>query len=404
MIETITVSNFKTIKSPITIDFSNHKVFNVVFGKNNSGKSTIIESIKLFKEMFLTNTRVIPKSMIHEELKYVITFRFDDKLYQYTVALDSEKSEIVYEAFEVYKKNTFELYFRRVQHDIELYSNFQKLFTKIDFERLKTYIYDLKFNKKELILSNLIAKDFSDSKLTTFLDKSAESIRNITFVTSDEDIFYYTHIDYKNYPNVLSLLQTLDTKIQALSYRYIELDELRSNLNRHRYDHFMDTFRNKLSTTDEFEFFVVAYNQFYRLKGRSLDTLKIQTIDVKFIDEQVISLSDVSMGLKRLIVLTMILLRNKKGDLVLVDDLTNHLDSNTSKTFLTTLHKLYQTFDIKLLFTTHDLLLFDSKLFPLNEIVYVKKDYETKFTYLSAYNIRKDKKILNLYLEGYFEE
>lgn len=403
MIESITISNYKTIKSPLKIDFSNQKVFNVVFGKNNSGKSTMIEAVKLYQTIFLSSTRMIPKLDTGKELTYQIIFRIEENKYKYEVKIDDERNEITFESFEIYKKHEFIYYFKRNQNDILINEIFEKLFTKIDFERLKTYLYDLRFNKKELILSNLHTKDFTDSKKANFLDLASEAIKNITIYTSDEDITYFTHIDHKNYSNVINLLQSLDTKIVSLSYRYIELDELRANLNRHRYDHFMDTFRNKLSSTDAFEFFVVAYDQFYRLKGRSLEQLKIQMIDVKFEDQLIISLNHVSMGLKKLILLSMILLGNKKGDLMMVDDLTNHLDSNTSKSLLMVLHNIYRKNHSKLMFTTHDLLLFDSKLFNLNEIGFVKKDTTIKFKYLSEYHIRKDKKILNLYLEGFFD-
>lgn len=50
------------------------------------------------------------------------------------------------------------------------------------------------------------------------------------------------------------------------------------------------------------------------------------------------------------------------------------------------------------------MLLFDSSFFDFKEMIYVLKNLFLKLNYVSVLGIRKDKKIFNLYLEGYFDK
>lgn len=404
MIESITINNYKSINQPLTISFENGKIFNLLFGANNSGKSIIIEAFDLIAKVFRDGLRSIDSIEHHTSTSFEFIFKINQKRYSYHVALDLEKGEVISEVFNGYRQNDSFYYFKRNSSIIENAPELSKLFTKFDYERLKTYMYDLRFDRKHLILSNLHTKNFSDSNKAYFLDQAALNIHQMQIYRQDEDIIYFSDIDNKHYTKVLELLKRLKTNVHSLTYQTIELDQLRANLNRHRYDHLMDTFRNKLTESNENVFFVIAYDQFYRLAGRNLNDLKIQMIEVRFENDLVLSLNAVSKGLRQLIVMMILTLRIKKDILYVVDDLTNHMDSKLAKEFLTALWDIFNASNSRLICSTHDMLLFDSNLFSLKEIVYIKNEHGTKLTYLDTLKIRKDKKLLNLYLDGYFDE
>ncbi len=403
MIESITINNYKSIKTPLTISFENAKVFNLLFGDNNSGKSIIIEALDLISRVFRGGLRSIDSIDSDVNTTFDFTFKINQKKFNYYVELDLNKSEVVAEVFSGYRQNDSFYYFKRGFNVIENAPELSKLFTKFDYERLKTYMYDLRFDRKHLILSNLHTKNFSDSQKSYFLDQAALNIYQMQIYRQDEDIVYFSDIDNKHYTKVLELLKKLKTNVHSLTYQTIELDQLRANLNRHRYDHLMDTFRNKLTESDENVFFVIAYDQFYRLAGRNLNELKIQTIDVRFGNDLTLSLNNVSKGLRQLIMMMILTLRIKKDILYVVDDLTNHIDSKLAKAFLSALWDIFNASNSKLICSTHDMLLFDSALFSLKEIAYIKNESGTKLIYLDTLKIRKDKKLLNLYLDGYFD-
>src|SRR5690606_38668363 len=144
-------------------------------------------------------------------------------------------------------KSTRYLYFIRDQYEITLGERLEKLFTPFDFERFKTYLYDLRFERREFILSHLRIKDFSDSKSAIVLNKLADHIKNIRIFNQYEDINFYTDMDDSHYLSVLKLIQSVQPEITSLQYRQVALDALRFKLNRHRYDHLLDAFRSHVT-------------------------------------------------------------------------------------------------------------------------------------------------------------
>ncbi|NWH09816.1 AAA family ATPase [Acholeplasma laidlawii] len=96
MINSIKISNFKSIHNEVTLNFDDQLIFNMLFGKVGSGKSLVFEAIKQFKEVFLYGMRSVER--IPDEIKttYTIEFMIDNQMIHYHTTLNYDKSEILY--------------------------------------------------------------------------------------------------------------------------------------------------------------------------------------------------------------------------------------------------------------------------------------------------------------------
>ncbi|WP_025725358.1 AAA family ATPase [Acholeplasma granularum] len=402
MIKRIVINNYKSIQKELNIELDNHQTFLGLFGPTGSGKTTIMEAIYKFKEVFFGGMRAIDKIFDHENVYYRFDFLIKNETFTYEVNLNYERNEIILEKLTSLKLNHRYTYFIRDQYDITLSNSLEKLFTKDDYERFKIYLYDLKYDRREFILSHMRIKDFTESKKSKVLEKIVSLIKNIHIFNQNDDIKFFLDMDDSHYLKVIQILKKLEPTIKFINYKTILLDDLRFNLNRHRYDHLIDEFRNHVIKSDDESFFIECYNQFYKLNGRDFNDLVIKTVDVHFIDGKVISLNDLSKGLKRLIILVMLLFRPLKNDLFIIDDFNLNMDYHLTYKLIELIKNEFKQNSRRLIFSTHDMLLFDSKIFDLNEITYLKKEDSTLIYYMNKLGIRKDKKLLNLYLDNYF--
>lgn len=403
MIFNIEISNYKSIKTPILIDLNAKNSIQAMFGKNNSGKTTIFEAIYMFKEVFFNGMLAVERLENQGNTTYHIEFNILDKVFRYQVIVDYDKSQIVHESLWLKTKTTSHMYFKRDHYDIDIGDKLEKLFSPADFERFKVYLYDLRFDRREFILTNLRIKDFSDSQNVLILNNLVDQIQNIHIINQKSDIQFFMDMTDSHYLSVLRLVQTIHPDITSLSYREVSLDQLRYNLNRHRYDHLLDEFRNHVTKYNTSNFFVEVYDQFYKLSGKTLNDLVIHAVDVHFSDGFVYPFEELSSGLKRVLLLSMVLTKHQQNALICIDDLTKSLDHTSTINILNHAKKILDLGGNKLIFSTHDLLLLDSYSFELKELMYVyKKDY-VKLVYFNTLGIRKDKKLLNLYYEGFFD-
>lgn len=404
MINNIKISNFKAIKDEISLKFDEGLIFNMLFGKVGSGKSLVFEAIKQFKEVFLYGMRSIER--IPNEIKSTYTFEFmiDNQIIHYYTTLNYDKSEIIYESLEQVTKTSKYIYFIRDGYDITIGDKLEKIFTPFDFDRFKTYLYDLRFDRREFILNHLRLKDFSESKGALILSKLADYIQKLKFLKPNDHINFYTDMDESHYVSVLKLVQSALPHIHSLQYKEISLDDLRYRLNRHRYDHLLDEFRNHVTKFNTSNFFVEVYNEFYKLSGRNLNELSIHAIDVYYDDGRILNFSDLSKGEKAILVLSMMISNAKINDYIFIDDVTRHIDHTLFTLLLKKVRPILNLKHIRLNCTTHDMLLFDSSHFDFKEMIYVAKNQFIQLNYLNSLGIRKDKKLLNLYLEGYFNK
>jgi len=404
MINYIKISNYKTIRDEIFIDFTNNQPMTVLFGRIQSGKSVIFESIYMLKEAFLYGMRAVNRLTDTIDAHFELGLEIEGQRFAYQTTLNLDKNEITHESLKLVTSSGTYDYFVRNEYKISLGEKLEKLFAQFDFERFQTYLYDLRFDKREFLLTHLRIKDFSDSKGALVLSKIVADIENIHIFNRNDDINFYQDMDDAHYLSVLKTVKSIYPNILMLQYKKVTLDELRFNLNRHRYDHLLDAFRNHVTKFDTSNFFVECYNQFYKLKGRNLDELIVQSIDVHFKDGTIVSFEKLSKGLRKLLLLSMILLKHQTNDLILIDDLTTDLDHETSKALILNVVHTLQLYRRKLLFSTHDMLLFDQDIFDLKSMIYVQYKDMVHLSNLNKLGIRKDKKLLNLYLDGFFNK
>lgn len=193
MIKSFAVKNYKSIKELLQIDFTdkgqmisveNKNLFknynsskisrlNFLYGKNGSGKSTIINAIQSMKDIVMTTrvsgseidfmyssnegVKITPFKITNEigvETFFSMIFMYLDKEYRYTIKYNNEDSYIVDEVLE------------NLDEGITIYSKIKKIFmniSKIEKERLQTY--NLNNNSLLTLLHNeIVIKDNETSK------------------------------------------------------------------------------------------------------------------------------------------------------------------------------------------------------------------------------------------------
>lgn len=404
MIKNIKISKFKSIKEEVVLNFDDTFSFNVLFGKTATGKTTIFEAVKVFKEVFLLGMRSIDRIPNETETTYTFEFIIDKQLLVYQATLSYDKSDILYESLAHVTKTSNHVYFTRSLYDITIGEKMEKLFTPFDFERFKTYLYDLRFDRREFILNHLRLKDFSDSKSAHILIKLSDYMKKLKFFKPNDSINFYTDMKDSHYVSVLKLVQSVMPHMHSFQYKDISLDDLRYDLNRHRYDHLIDEFRNQVTKSNTTNFFVEVYDKFYKLSGRSLNELTISTIDVHYTDGKIIPFNELSKGEKKFLMLSMLISNSNIHDYIFIDDITNFLDHESFLVWLNKVKRILGFKNIKLSCSVQDMLLFDSAHFDFKEMIYVTKRIFTKLHYIDTIGIRKDKKLLNLYLDGYFND
>lgn len=392
-ISKIVISNYKCIKERFVLVLDN--VSTAIFGNLGTGKTTLVESLYDFYQGFLNGFKY-SKNQVDNHTKYTFEFHIQNIIYAYEVVINFERHEIVEEIlFNISKK---EIYFKRSSNDL-IFSALKKLFNETDFLRLQTYMYDLRFDRRSLILSELYQKDFSDSPQTKFIDYIGQLIHKMYIDYDNDFIKFYSNITDSHYKELIQLLTKLNLPIEAIKYKKLELDDLRMLLNRHRYDHLIDMYRNEMILSNKNEFFVYSYGYLLKLKGQNFDNLDINMLEFHFKDESVLNFHQLSRGLKSLLIKLMYLLRTERNVLYIVDDMFDSIDYKLSLEVIYYIKERLKNFDSAILFTTNQYLLFDQNVFNQKEMYILEYKNNLRLSRLDTLGIRKDKKLLNWYLE-----
>src|SRR5690606_31410209 len=220
------------------------------------------------------------------------------------------------------------------------------------------------------------------------------------YIDYDNDfIKFYSNITDSHYKELIQLLTKLNLPIEAIKYKKLELDDLRMLLNRHRYDHLIDMYRNEMILSNKNEFFVYSYGYLLKLKGQNFDDLDINMLEFHFKDESVLNFHQLSRGLKSLLIKLMYLLRTERNVLYIVDDMFDSIDYKLSLEVIYYIKERLKNFDSAILFTTNQYLLFDQNVFNQKEMYILEYKNNLRLSRLDTLGIRKDKKLLNWYLE-----
>ena len=112
--------------------------------------------------------------------------------------------------------------------------------------------------------------------------------------------------------------------------------------------------------------------------------------------------TDESDGTKRLFDLLPVFYENKKGSLILIDEIDRSLHTNLTRKFLELFFGIVEDKECQLIATTHDSNLLDLDLLRQDEIWFVERqaDHSSKVFSLNKFKERFDKKIDKEYLLG----
>lgn len=173
MIELFAIENYKSIKDLLIVDFSNERYkinneqmnlfieyenkaisrINFFYGKNGSGKSSIVDALKVFRDITLFNNeisdisprtrravgfeKVVPFKLVDKiknDTFFSITFVINNMRYRYSISYDTTKNVINEEILEYFNKE-FKIVFSKNKNEFKGLSAIEK-------ERLETYKLD----------------------------------------------------------------------------------------------------------------------------------------------------------------------------------------------------------------------------------------------------------------------
>lgn len=120
--------------------------------------------------------------------------------------------------------------------------------------------------------------------------------------------------------------------------------------------------------------------------------------------DQLFSLSDESVGTKRIIDLLAVLVTSKENSVFVIDEIDRSLHPQLTLHFVENFLKLAKQRNIQLIVTTHESHLLDLNLVRQDEILFVEKDFTgaSMIFPFDKFKERFDKRIEKAYLDGWY--
>lgn len=399
MIKSIEINNYKSIREKITITLDPNHPRNFILPVKPGLTKDFMEIFVLIKTIYQFGLRRIPRLDHHEHVSLQITFEVNQKSYIYKLILNLTKGEIDLESLcEIKSHNEINLFHREIfQIDIE--STLSKRFKGIDLDRFKTYLYDLRYERRELILSKLHVKDFSESSKLDFFDEITKDLMNIEPINLDQHVLIFEDIKTKQYEKVLEVIKYLELPIHNILFKEVDLDDLRSELNRHRYDDLMDEVRNLVTNSKKINHYIWIYQHLYRIKGTNLNDLRFYTLNIESNEQSMSDFNQLSLDLKELLIYIFVLFRYVNSKTICIENMTKHIPYNVAKKLLIQIKKHLEVYKNQIIFTSMDYLLFDQGILDQKELYILDYDQTLKLNSISELGIRKDKKLINLFID-----
>ena len=412
MLLSLKIENFRSIKSPLKIDFTTEKRLNeddlpynsfihngneilkslVLYGRNASGKSNILLALKALSwlinnsDAFKHGEKIPPyepfifdSEYINKPVKFEIAFiSIESKIrYKYTISYNS--SEIIYESLFFYPAGTIAKLYERTEKKITYGDYYQGTKKKIE--------NDLLFN--QLFLSK------SSTSKVKYLDDVYLYFTKYFYVSTIHDTEYDKAIirafselvlkDKKLKHNLLELLKAADTSILDFS---ITENEKRMK--------FSDNVPKELQKEilEKFKYEVLTSHSLFE-NGNE-------------IGKTTLNLKKESLGTKKLFVIgSLILNALSNGGVIVIDELDKGLHPLLTKLIIKLFNsKNSNPINAQLIFATHDSTLLDNEILRRDQICFIDKDYQGGSTFYKLGDIlgvRKDIPIDKWYLSGSFK-
>ena len=388
MILNYSVTNFKSIENEVNISFIASKLkdeteyenyFNynkkrilkaiALYGANATGKSTILDSIKIFRMLITSNyscgnvyTPFSLKGINTKPIVFKISFLFNKVEYYYEISFN--KVRILKETLKIKTTNKFNNVFSRINNDI--------VFNK----HLKSY------------------------KIAVLLSKSIRNDKPFISSFNNVDVGEYTVVYNYFYNNIMPLTLEIKTYEDVIPNKNIVFSEdfkrfaikFLKACDIHIEDILIE--KRKIELPLNNPAFLEEYNGlFFIHKVKNIKT------KVPFVFE--------SLGTKKMILLADMIYRALQNEtFVIIDELESSLHPDLVKLIIesffdTTLNKNYS----QLLFSSYQTNLLSNYFLRRDQIIFVYKDEEKNGTTvipLKDFKIRKSENIEKSYLAGRF--
>lgn len=241
MIETFVINNYKSIKDLLVIDFTNKKQIikenqqnlfkdfagnkisrlNFLYGKNGSGKTTIIEALKVFQELVLSSKDVNSKrgrrtldvvpfkivEKVDDNTFFSLIFYSENEKYRFSIMYNSKTNTITDEILE------------HLTYDKQIiYAKEDQVFTflsEIEKDRLATY----KFTKQTILATLYEEFNLANKTLHKHIENVYLFFNSISFsflnVNNKKSLAHL--VDNKEYINmIIKQLRKFDLTIEDL--------------------------------------------------------------------------------------------------------------------------------------------------------------------------------------------
>ncbi|WP_162163953.1 hypothetical protein [Acholeplasma hippikon] len=384
------MNHYKRLQKEFLLKIDSDEKVYAILGKEKEGKTTFIEAINTFSKVFKKSMRVLKHE--NEKPVYIFNFQIAKKNYEYKVVLNIERLEVVEEVLvEIYKdeKNAI---FERTNQQIKIMDSLKQMYDVFDYQRLETYLYDLRFDKTRLILASIFDKDFETKKIN-FFKEIGEALNKIFVLEENELIYDLSLIDEKHYKKVMKSLENIGFKYDVIYFEPVNFDYLRKLFNRHLYDEFLDYVRVQMIESKHEYVYVYAFNTIFKIDGILTSELVIKEMMIHQ-KEQHFHYPELSKSERIMIKLLMTIYQDRHNAIYIYDDLFDSFDPSLLTMVLKDIDKEL-LFD-RLIFTTHQLEVLNHKDYKHAQLKIIKAN---EIYNLNDLKIRADKKLSNFYIE-----
>lgn len=378
--------------------------FSAIYGANASGKSNIINAMKVMKWMLVKGLPEVSLDInfkLCDECKKLPTYfevdlSLENHNYSYGFEYYAKENKITSEWLIdlddnekiVFERDVVKGYFR---FEVELPENLKNKFL--------VYIDDLKEDGDKLFLSFVYEKRklFDNVNLAPMLNIANWFYKKV-FITEPSapltSLDYYLTDDKIN--EIASILKVFDTGIKSVKRVEVPIEEAEMKIPSKIIEDVKKKFENK--PLQKFSLMLRKGNEIWIIEHEE----EYKYYKIYFYHEDVpFDPDEESDGTLRLLDLAEVLLTNERDKVYVIDELDRCLHPQVTCQFVKIFLELAKIRNVQLIVTTHESRLLDFEVLRRDEIWFTnKKDGATELYSLEEFNERFDKKIDKAYLDG----